>query len=193
MWRINQQGWLSAARASPSPNFDARPVGTAIDLLVVHYISLPPACFSGEAIEDFFLNRLDHQAHAYFAPLKGVRVSAHFLIRRNGELVQFVSTLARAWHAGVSKFVNEQGEARERCNDFSIGVELEGDEDHAFTSRQYRQLASLTRALSRHHELRYLAGHSDIAPGRKSDPGPHFDWVRFIRSVEKTGLQRHEF
>lgn len=193
MWRIDQQGWLLAARASPSPNFDTRPAGVPIDLLVVHYISLPPACFSGAAVEDFFLNRLDHEAHPYYAPLKGIRVSAHFLIRRNGELVQFVSTLARAWHAGVSKFVNEHGVARERCNDFSIGIELEGDEDHAFTSRQYRQLASLTRALARRHELRYLAGHSDIAPGRKSDPGPQFDWVRFMRSVEKTGLQRQEF
>jgi N-acetyl-anhydromuramoyl-L-alanine amidase len=189
MWSIDQHGWLREGRASPSPNHDARPDGVAVDLLVVHYISLPPERFSGSAIEDFFLNRIDHDAHPYFAQLRGVRVSAHFLIRRNGELVQFVSTLARAWHAGVSRFVDAQGHARERCNDFSIGIELEGDEIHPFTSRQYRQLASLTRALARRHELRDLAGHSDIAPGRKSDPGPQFDWPRFEQSIKTTGLK----
>ncbi len=188
MWQIDSQGWLREARASVSPNFDARPSGVPVDLLVVHHISLPPGVFRGDAIEDFFLNRLDHDAHPYFAPLRGVKVSAHFLIRRNGELVQFVSTLARAWHAGASSHADASGKIRERCNDFSIGIELEGDGDHAFTSRQYRHLASLTRALVRHTALRYLAGHSDIAPGRKTDPGQHFDWERFVKSISGTGL-----
>jgi N-acetyl-anhydromuramoyl-L-alanine amidase len=189
MWQIDQHGWLREARVSASPNFDARPEDAQVDLLVVHHISLPPGHFSGTAIEDFFLNRLDHDAHPYYAPLRGVNVSAHFLIRRSGEVVQFVSTLSRAWHAGASSHTDAAGRVRSRCNDFSIGIELEGDSEHAFTSRQYRQLASLTRALARQFELRYLAGHSDIAPGRKTDPGPYFEWPRFVKSIAKTGLR----
>jgi N-acetyl-anhydromuramoyl-L-alanine amidase len=189
MWQIDQYGWLREARVSESPNFDARPADVQVDLLVIHHISLPPGQFHGTAIEDFFMNRLDHDAHPYFAPLRGIRVSAHFLIRRDGEVVQFVPTHRRAWHAGVSNHTDSAGRVRNRCNDFSIGIELEGDGERAFTSRQYRHLASLTRALVRHTKLRYLAGHSDIAPGRKTDPGAHFDWPTFVKSISKTGLQ----
>lgn len=178
-------GWLRAARRVPSPNFDARPHGASIDLLVVHYVSLPPGRFSGDAIERLFTNRLDASAHPSFAALCQLRVSPHFLIRRRGELLQFVSTNARAWHAGESTFL-----ARERCNDFSIGVELEGDGGHRFTEPQYRRLCALIASLRQRHALRWVAGHSDIAPQRKSDPGAFFDWNRVLASPEVTGLQR---
>lgn len=182
-WRDG--GWLAQARAVPSPNHDARPPGTGIDLLVVHHISLPPGRFSGDAVERLFTNRLDPAAHPAFAPLEGLRVSAHFLVRRRGELLQFVGTDARAWHAGVSRFGD-----RERCNDFSIGIELEGSGEVAFTAAQYRRLAWLASALARRHPLRWVAGHSDIAPGRKTDPGVWFDWSRFLSDVRQTGLSR---
>lgn len=183
--REDDPGWLRAARRIPSPNFDARPHGTSIDLLVVHYISLPPGRFSGDAIERLFTNRLDVSVHPSFAVLRGLRVSSHFLIRRRGELLQFVSTQARAWHAGVSSF-----RGRERCNDFSIGVELEGDGDHRYTESQYRRLRGLMAALRQRHPLRWIAGHSDIAPQRKSDPGPFFDWDRVLAAPESEGLRR---
>lgn len=182
-WRAG--GWLVQARAVPSPNHDARPAGVATDLLVVHHISLPPGRLSGDAVERLFTNRLDPAAHPAFAPLAALRVSAHFLVRRRGELLQFVGTEARAWHAGVSRF----GE-RERCNDFSIGVELEGTGEVPFTAAQYRRLAWLATALARRHPLRWVAGHSDIAPGRKSDPGVWFDWSRFLADVRPAGLSR---
>lgn len=178
-------GWLEGARRVPSPNHDRRPEGTPPELLVVHHISLPPERFSGEAIERLFTNRLDHDTHPYFQQLRGVRVSAHFLIRRRGELLQFVDCDLRAWHAGVSSF-----QGRERCNDFSIGIELEGSAAAAFTEAQYRRLAALTTALCERHPLRWVAGHSDIAPGRKTDPGPRFDWSRFLLSIADTGLSR---
>ncbi|MCL4185296.1 MAG: 1,6-anhydro-N-acetylmuramyl-L-alanine amidase AmpD [Burkholderiaceae bacterium] len=178
-------GWLAGARRVPSPNFDARPAGVAIDLLVVHHISLPPGRFSGDAIERLFTNRLDARAHPAFEPLRGLRVSAHFLIRRRGELLQFVDADARAWHAGASCFLG-----RERCNDFSIGVELEGDGAHRFTEAQYRRLRRLVAALRARHPLRWIAGHGDIAPGRKSDPGPCFDWARVLAAPEVAGLER---
>lgn len=181
----NDGGWVAGALPVPSPNFDARPAGVAIDLLVIHYISLPPGRFSGDAIERFFCNRLDIDADPAFAPLRGVRVSAHFLIRRDGRCLQFVATGARAWHAGQSRFAG-----RERCNDFSIGIELEGDGEHRFTVAQYRRLARLTRLLARRHPLAFVAGHSDIAPGRKQDPGPFFDWPRFLSDIESTRLAR---
>lgn len=167
----------------PSPNHDERPEGAAVELLVVHYISLPPGRFRGDAIERLFTNRLDCAAHPAFAPLRELRVSAHFLIRRDGELVQFVDADRRAWHAGVSSF-----DGRERCNDFSIGVELEGDGAHRFTARQYRMLRRLLARLRERYPLRWIAGHSDIAPGRKDDPGPLFDWRRLKGAREARGL-----
>lgn len=171
---IDAAGWCVAARRQPSPNHDARASGVAIDLLVVHNISLPPGVFGGACIEDLFCNRLDFGADPYFAQLRGLRVSAHFLVHRDGSLLQFVSTLERAWHAGISRF-----DGRERCNDFSIGIELEGSDFVPFTSAQYGTLAALTGGLQARHGLRDVVGHEHIAPGRKTDPGPQFDWRRY--------------
>ena len=148
-----------------------------IDLLVIHNISLPPGEFGGSYIADLFTNRLDCDAHPYFDQLRNLRVSAHFLIRRNGEVIQFVSANDRAWHAGVSNF-----RGRERCNDFSIGIELEGTDFQAFESFQYDSLAALTTALRARYSFANVAGHEHIAPGRKTDPGPFFDWERFRKS-----------
>jgi AmpD protein len=185
-WADDPGGWIAGARWLDSPHHDERPAGAAIELLVIHHISLPPGRFSGDAIARLFTGTLDTSAHPFFAQLAGIRVSAHFLIRRRGELLQFVATAHRAWHAGVSRFAG-----RERCNDFSIGVELEGDGEHPFTGAQYRRLAQLTRLLAARHPLRWLAGHSDIAPGRKQDPGPFFEWSRFEASVGEAGLRRN--
>jgi len=182
---FDAQGWFRRARRLPSPNFDARPQGAVVDLLVIHHISLPPGRFSGDAIERLFTNRLDADSHPVLASVASLRVSAHFLIRRRGELLQFVGGDARAWHAGVSCFLD-----RERCNDFSIGVELEGTGEHRFTEAQYRVLASLTHALRARWPLRWVAGHSDVAPGRKTDPGPCFDWPRYNRMTASCGLAR---
>ncbi|MGD9943112.1 MAG: 1,6-anhydro-N-acetylmuramyl-L-alanine amidase AmpD [Burkholderiaceae bacterium] len=184
-WLPEPGGWLRRARRVPSPNHDARPPGMPVELLIIHYISLPPGRFHGDAVERLFTNRLDVDAHPAFAPLQDLRVSAHFMIRRRGELLQFVAADARAWHAGASRF----GE-RERCNDFSIGVELEGDGEHRFTEAQYRRLATLIARLRGRYPLRWLAGHSDIAPGRKLDPGPCFDWARVLALPQARGLQR---
>jgi AmpD protein len=170
-YAIDAAGWCAGARRLPSPNFDLRPGGTEVDLLVIHNISLPPGQFGGPYIAALFANTLDHDAHPYFDQLRPLRVSAHFLILRTGELVQFVSADARAWHAGVSRF-----EGRERCNDFSIGIELEGSDFVPFEPAQYRTLAALTRALLRRYPLVSVLGHEHIAPGRKTDPGPFFDW-----------------
>ncbi|HEY5634136.1 MAG TPA: 1,6-anhydro-N-acetylmuramyl-L-alanine amidase AmpD [Burkholderiaceae bacterium] len=178
-------GWLEGARWLASPNCDPRPPAERVELLVIHHISLPEGRFSGDAIERLFTNRLDPRAHASFAPLAALRVSAHFLVRRRGELLQFVDCDLRAWHAGVSSF-----RGRERCNDFSIGVELEGTGEREYTQAQYRRLAQLAALLRARYPLRWMAGHSDIAPGRKRDPGPSFDWARFARSVRSTGLAR---
>jgi AmpD protein len=166
-------GWLSAARRIDSPNFDARPDGEAISLLVVHAISLPPGEFGGDAIARLFTNTLDATAHPYFAAISGQRVSAHFLIRRDGELIQFVSCCERAWHAGRSSW-----QGRERCNDFSIGVELEGCDEQPFESAQYERLLELIESLRTRYPLDAVIGHADIAPGRKTDPGPCFEWRR---------------
>jgi AmpD protein len=180
---VDAQGWVPAARKRPSPNFEARPSGAVPTLVVVHNISLPPGEFGGEAIAELFLNRLDCDAHPYYdAHLRGVRVSAHFLIARDGALVQFVSCDARAWHAGQSNFFG-----RARCNDFSIGIELEGADTCAFEAAQYATLAALVRALVARYPVDALAGHSDIAPGRKTDPGPHFDWSRLQRDTALAG------
>lgn len=165
--------WLSSARRVPSPNFDSRPPGAAIELIVIHAISLPPDEFGGPGIIDLFTNRLDPAGHPYYASIRDLRVSAHFLIRRDGELIQLVSCAQRAWHAGVSSW-RERG----ACNDFSIGIELEGCDSIEFTEAQYRVLADLVATLRASHPIVDVVGHSDIAPGRKTDPGPCFDWER---------------
>lgn len=172
-YAIDAHGWLDAALSTPSPNFDARPDDAGPTLVVIHNISLPPGRFDGDAVQALFLNRLDCAAHPYYERLRGVRVSAHFFVRRGGAIVQFVSCNDRAWHAGVSNFFG-----RERCNDFSIGIELEGADDCAFEEPQYVALAALCDALCARYPIAAFAGHADIAPGRKTDPGPHFDWCR---------------
>lgn len=169
-------GEVRPARQCPSPNQDERPAGITPELIVLHGISLPPGEFGGGEIEDLFCNRLDWDAHPYFDEIRGLTVSAHALIRRDGELVQFVPFHRRAWHAGASNF-----RGRNTCNDFSIGIELEGTDDGAYTEEQYQNLAALLRALLQAYPTlcaRRIAGHCDIAPGRKSDPGPAFDWLR---------------
>lgn len=176
-------GFLAGARRVDSPNFDARPPGTAVSLLLVHAISLPPGRFGGDAIERLFTNRLDPAAHPFFATLAGLRVSAHFLLRRDGELVQFVAADMRAWHAGASRW-----RGRDACNDFSIGVELEGDETQAFGDAQYAGLVALAGRLRRQFPLRDIAGHEDVAPQRKRDPGPAFDWARLLRALAHQSL-----
>jgi AmpD protein len=176
---IGDDGWASSAAAAieriVSPNQDDRPAGCSPTLIVVHNISLPPGVFGGRAIDALFTNTLDHDADPYYEGLVGLEVSSHFLIRRDGALVQFVACDARAWHAGASTF-----EGRERCNDFSIGIELEGDDFRDFEDAQYDRLASVIDALRRRYPIVAIAGHSDIAPGRKTDPGPHFDWSRVL-------------
>jgi len=165
------KGWLAGARRVASPNHDARPRGVPISLLVVHSISLPPGEYGGGAIERLFTNRLDPAAHPYFREVHAMKVSAHFLVRRDGSLVQFVPLQRRAWHAGVSSW-----RGRERCNDFSVGVELEGAEGAPFEPVQYEKMIWLTKQLRKTLPLRDIAAHSDIAPGRKTDPGAGFDW-----------------
>ncbi len=162
-----------------SPNHDARPARTAIELLVIHGISLPPNEYGGNAIERFFTNMLDHSEHSYYEQLKGIRVSSHFLIRRDGQVMQFVSCGKRAWHAGVSTW-----RGLSNCNDFSIGIELEGSDIEPYTERQYAALARLTRRLKRIYPISEIVGHSDIAPGRKTDPGPFFDWVKYTNRLK---------
>lgn len=171
-------GWFPSARTCPSPNFGPRPEGIAIDLIVVHSISLPPGIFGGPEIEQLFTNRLDWDAHPYFDQIRGLAVSAHFLVRRDGECVQFVSTLDRAWHAGASEW-----RGRSNCNDHSIGIELEGLEGGLFEDAQYRQLAQLCQQLRAVHPITQIAGHEHIAPGRKLDPGPGFDWDRVTTAL----------
>ena len=169
--------WLPGIRHAPSPNSDARPVGATIDLLVIHNISLPPGEFGGGHIEALFLNRLDPLAHPYFADVAHLQVSAHILIRRTGEVIQFVALERRAWHAGKSAFCG-----RECCNDFSIGIELEGTDEIPFSEPQYAQLVDITWKIRRYFPLitdDHIVGHADIAPERKTDPGPAFDWPHY--------------
>jgi AmpD protein len=177
VWRIDINGWLACDLPGfvriESPNFDPRPAQTPINLLVVHNISLPPDQFGGEGVVQLFTNRLDPHEHPYYAQIEGLRVSAHFFIRRDGQLIQFVSCLQRAWHAGAS-----QWQGRDRCNDFSIGIELEGSDNVPFEDAQYAVLADLLTTLRRQYPIQEVVGHSDIAPGRKTDPGPCFDWTR---------------
>jgi AmpD protein len=180
-WR---DGWWSAARRLPSPNFGPRPEGTAVTLAVIHSISLPPGEYGGDAVERLFTNRLDWDAHPYFGSIRGAEVSAHFFLRRGGELTQFVSCDARAWHAGLSHW-----RGRDNCNDFSVGIELEGLEGEAFEPAQYRQLARLLRALARRYPLRDAAGHEHVAPDRKHDPGPGFDWATLRKALRDSALR----
>lgn len=173
------EGWLAGARQVVSPNQDERPAGEAVRLIVVHSISLPPGQFGGDAIERLFTNRLDPAGHPVFREVHELRVSAHFLIRRDGGLVQFVATSKRAWHAGVSCW-----RGREHCNDFAIGIELEGDDARVFADVQYECLGKLVRWLRGQYPIEAVVGHADIAPGRKTDPGPCFDWRRLAASID---------
>ena len=168
-------------RIVESPNFDDRPPGTEVTLVVLHSISLPPGEYGGRAIEELFTNCLDPGAHPYFREICTLKVSSHYLVRRDGELIQFVAPEKRAWHAGASSW-----RGRERCNDFSIGIELEGSEEDVFTAAQYHRLAALIRRLGDNFPLRDIAAHSEIAPGRKTDPGPRFDWTRLLSSLLHT-------
>ena len=177
---MSPEGWLEGVRRVESPNQDDRPADSEISLLVVHSISLPPGEYGGDAIERFFTNRLDAQAHPYFQEIAEMRVSAHFLIRRDGELVQFVPVLKRAWHAGVSSW-----RGRSACNDFSVGAELEGTDDGPFEEAQYQALDALVRRLREALPLRDIAAHSDIAPGRKTDPGAGFAWARLLTRLSQ--------
>lgn len=176
---------LSAARYLPSPHSDERPAGMAVDLIVIHGISLPPGEFGGPWIDALFTGTLDPSAHPFFRTLAGLRVSAHLLIRREGEMVQYVPFDRRAWHAGVSEYAG-----RTRCNDFSVGIELEGADHIPYTDGQYQRLAAVITALRCAYpaiSANRLAGHADLAPGRKTDPGPAFDWVRLHRLLESKG------
>jgi len=175
---IDARGIHSAAAWRPSPHHDARPDPRDISLVVIHGISLPPGEFGGPHIDHLFMGTLDPAAHPYFRAIEGLEVSSHFVIRRDGTLIQYVACGDRAWHAGVSSW-----RGRERCNDFSIGIELEGADDVPYAEPQYDSLADLVRALTHRYGPLDLAGHSDIAPGRKTDPGPWFDWERLRASL----------
>jgi len=166
-------GWLEGAAVVPSPNFGARPEGTDVSLAILHSISLPPGEYGGDAIERLFTNRLDWDEHPYFQQIRGLAVSSHFLIRRGGELIQFVSCDLRAWHAGRSSW-----QGRDNCNDYSIGIELEGLEGETFEPPQYETLVALLPRLAERYPLQFVVGHEHVAPGRKIDPGPGFDWAR---------------
>ncbi len=174
------EGWVAGARRVVSPNCDNRPPGSDVTLLVLHSISLPRGEYGGDAIERLFTNRLEPAAHASFAELTGLRVSAHFLVRRDAALIQFVPLRSRAWHAGVSSW-----RGRKRCNDYSVGIELEGTDHSPFADAQYDRLAKLGRTLCAVLPIRDLAAHSDVAPGRKTDPGTRFDWPRFLSDLAR--------
>jgi AmpD protein len=175
---LDDTGLLAGARQSPSPNWDERPEGAEITLLVVHNISLPPGEFGGDAVVRLFTNALDFSAHPYYETLRELKVSSHFFIPRDGGLIQLVPCTKRAWHAGMSTW-----RGRERCNDFSVGVELEGVDDQSYPDGQYARLAELLAALRSRYPIVDVVGHADIAPGRKTDPGPAFDWGRFRESL----------
>ncbi len=177
-----QEGWWAGARHCPSPNFGPRPAHTDITLVVLHSISLPPGTYRGDAVQRLFTNRLDPQADPAFESLRGLQVSAHFLIRRSGRAVQFVSCDQRAWHAGVSTW-----RGRSNCNDWSIGIELEGLEGQTFDPQQYLALARLLRVLSARYPLQELVGHEHVAPGRKGDPGPGFAWHKLVGTWPRRG------
>ncbi len=176
---VDEQGLVAGCDYLPSPNCDER-TGTAIELLVIHNISLPPGEFGGDGVERLFTNTLNPDAHPFYQTIAGLKVSAHFFIRRDGHVIQFVPCLKRAWHAGASCW-----QGRERCNDFSLGIELEGSDFVPFTDAQYATLERLTRVLRATYPIRGIAGHSDIAPQRKTDPGPCFDWERYLTGLAK--------
>lgn len=171
-------GWYQSAQRIASPNFGPRPAGVPIDLVVLHSISLPPGQYGGPEIAALFTNTLDWDAHPYFEQIRGAEVSAHFLIRRQGELLQFVSCDDRAWHAGRSQHLG-----RDNCNDFSIGIELEGLEGHTFEAAQYAALTQLCHAIAEHYPIAHIAGHEHVAPNRKQDPGMGFDWILLQQSL----------
>ena len=171
-------GWYGFAHRQPSPNFGKRPPGARVDLIVLHSISLPPGQFGGDEVQRLFCNTLDWQAHPYFKSIEDLKVSAHFYIRRNGELWQFVSCDDVAWHAGTSGY-----RGRSNCNDDSVGIELEGLEEGCFETAQYETLAGLCAAIAQHYPVLHVAGHEHIAPGRKQDPGSGFDWPALQRSL----------
>ena len=184
---MDEQGWLTGARRVLSPHCDARPPGAEIEVLIIHSISLPAGIYGGPDVERLFTNQLALEDHPSYSDLKGVRVSAHLFVRRSGEVVQFVPFASRAWHAGVSRCAG-----RERVNDFSIGIELEGTDRSAFEEAQYQSLIGASRALvARYPRITGdgLYGHSDIAPGRKTDPGPYFDWDRYRGAVRAMGAK----
>jgi AmpD protein len=168
-------GWLGAAARVPSPNVDDRPAGATVELVVIHNISLPPGHYGGGFVHAFFTNALDPAVDPFFEEIAGARVSAHLLIERDGRVTQFASFERRAWHAGASSF-----EGRPRCNDYSVGIELEGSDFEPYTDAQYDSLNQALDALSSHYPVRAVAGHSDVAGGRKTDPGPFFDWQRVV-------------
>jgi AmpD protein len=177
-----KDNWLQEARLVESPNCSARPPATIIDLLVIHNISLPPGEFGTGCVDELFCNRLDSKAHPFFEEISDLRVSAHLLIDRNGEVTQYVPFDCQAWHAGQSEF-----QGRQRCNEFSIGIELEGTDHEVFTPRQYDRLGSVSRALMQSYPAitaDRIVGHSDIAPGRKTDPGPCFDWDYYLGQLK---------
>ena len=178
---IGADGVASTARFIASPNCDARPQPGDISLVVIHNISLPPRQYGGDGVIELFTNRLDPTAHPYYAEIHPLRVSAHFFIRRDGSLIQFVPCGQRAWHAGASHW-----QGRERCNDFSLGIELEGSDSDPFTDAQYGALNRLLPALQAVYPITAVTGHSDIAPGRKTDPGPCFDWGRVTACMPPT-------
>jgi AmpD protein len=184
---IGADGWCREASRYESPNFDERPAGVAVDLVVIHNISLPAGRFGGPHIADLFTNRVDFAADPSFADLRGLTVSAHFLVRRDGRVLQFVSCNERAWHAGVSRFGG-----RDQCNDFSVGIEVEGSDHVAFSPAQYESLGALTVALGSRYPLIAVAGHEHIAPGRKTDPGPFFSWENLAQSIRKSASRPPE-
>ncbi|EAR59461.1 1,6-anhydro-N-acetylmuramyl-L-alanine amidase AmpD [Neptuniibacter caesariensis] len=177
----DEQIWQQGVEVVPSPNFNERPVDSDISLLVIHNISLPPKQYGGGYIQQFFQNKLPVDDHPFFSEIKNLKVSAHLLVERDGTVTQFVPLSKRAWHAGVSEY-----EGREACNDFSIGIELEGCDDDTFTEQQYRALVRLTREIRHQYPAiteERITGHSDIAPGRKTDPGPGFDWEKYFDAL----------
>ncbi len=178
--RLGDDGMLDGATFIPSPNCDERPQGCAIDLVVIHSISLPPGEFGGKGVIELFTNTLVESAHPYYRGISGLKVSSHFFVNREGQIFQFVPTAKRAWHAGVSSW-----RGREKCNDFSIGIELEGTDFVPFAAEQYAALKALTLAIFERHPGCDIAGHAEIAPGRKTDPGPFFDWNRYRSALEK--------
>ena len=184
-WTIDEDGWCDGAVRYDSPYCDARPEGALVDLLVIHNISLPGGSFGGPHVSDLFTGRVDYNADPSFADLRGLQVSAHFFVRRDGALLQYVSADQRAWHAGTSSF-----QGRPQCNGYSIGIEMEGSDHVAFQPRQYRVLAALTAALAARYGLAEVRGHEHIAPGRKTDPGPFFDWNLYQEIWQESQRER---